>query len=337
MATIGTLKTIVDWSKEIDPDGSVSAVAELLSQKNSVVDSMMFKEGNLPTGERVRVRTGLPTTYWRMLNTGTPVSKATSAQVDEQAGILTARSEIDKDIVELNGNSAEYRLSESVAFIEAMAQEFASTFFYGAASAPEEFVGLANRYTSTSDANGENILSAGGAGSDNTSIWLVGMGDNEIYGIFPKGSTAGLAHEDLGIGDAFDSSNNRFRAYMDVYDWKAGLVVKDWRYGVRIPNVDISDLQGLTGTQALSASTSIIKLMSRSIDHLPDLNAVKPMFFCNRTVASHLRIAALDKSNSAVTIQPAVNQFGNTIHQLMVYEVPVGINDAITNSEAAVS
>lgn len=337
MATIGTLKTLLDWAKEVDPDGSVSAVAELLSQKNSVVDSMMFKAGNLPTGEQVTIRTGLPTAYWRMVNAGVPVSKATSAQVTEQCGMLTARSEIDKSIVELNGNTSEYRLNESRPFIEAMGQEFASTTFYGAASNPEEFVGLANRYTATTDANGENILLAGGSGSDNTSIWLCGLGENEIYGIFPKGSKAGLEHEDLGLGDAFDASNNRFRAYMDSYEWKAGLVVKDWRYGVRIPNIDVSDLAGLTGTQAITASTSIVKLMARAIDRLPSLTGVKPMFYMNRTAASHLRIIALEKSSSAVTIEPGLNQFGETIHELKFLGIPVGIDDAITNAESLVA
>jgi len=337
MATIGTLKTLADWGKEVDPDGSVSAVAEILSQKNRIIDSMMFKAGNLPTGDRVSIRTGLPITYWRMVNAGVPVSKATSAQVDEQCGMATARSEIDASIVDLNGNTAEYRLNESRPFIESLGQEVASTMFYGAASNPEEFVGLSNRYTATADANGENILLGGGSGSDNTSVWLVGMGENEIYGIFPKGSQAGLKHENLGLGDAFDASNNRFRAYMDYFEWKVGLVVKDWRYGVRIPNLDISDLAALSGTQATTAATFLPKLMSRAIDRLPDPEGVKPMFFMNRTAASLLRVAALEKSTSAVTIEPGLDQFGRSIHRLMFLGIPVGINDALTNAESLVA
>lgn len=337
MATIGTLKTLAEWAKEIDPDGSVSAVAEILSQTNQVIDQMMFKEGNLPTGEQVSVRTGLPTAYWRMVNAGTPSSKATSAQVVEQCGILTARSQIDKDLAMLNGNTIEYRMNESKAFIEAMGQEFAQTMFYGAASSPEEFVGLANRYTSTSDANGENILLAGGSGADNTSVWLLGLGENEIYGVFPKGSRAGLEHEDLGLQDAFDSSNYRFRAYMDEYCWKGGLVVKDWRYGVRIANIDVSELAGLSGAQEVTDSTFLPKLMARSIDRLPRMTGIKPVFCMNRTAASLLRVAAMEKSSSAVTIEEGLNQFGDEIQRLKFLGVPVLINDAITNAESLVS
>lgn len=337
MATVGTLKTLYDWAKTIDPDGSPAAIAELLSQDNQLVDALMFKEGNLPTGERVSIRTGLPVSYWRMMNAGVPASKATSAQVDEQCGQLTARSQIDASIARLNGNTPEFRLQESRAFIESLGQEVAATMFYGSAANPEEFVGLANRYTSTTAGNGENILLAGGAGSDNTSVWLLGMGDNSIYGVFPKGTTAGLHHENLGLQDAFDGSNNRFRAYMDYYEWNVGLVVKDWRYGVRIANIDVSELAGLSGAQELTDATFLPKLMARAIDRLPSQSNIKPVFAMNRTAASLLRVAAMEKSTSAVTIEAGLNQFGKNIQQLKFLGVPVLINDAITNAEALVS
>lgn len=337
MATIGTLKTLVDWSKEVDPDGSTSAVAELLSQENGIVKTMLFKEGNLPTGDRVSQRTGLPTSYWRMVNMGTPSSKATSAQVDISCGTLTARSEIDRKIVDLNGNTAQYRLSETSAHMESMNQEFAATSIYGTASNPEEFVGLAAQYNDTSAANGQNILLGGGSGSDNSSIWLVGWGDNAIYGVFPKGSKAGLSHENLGLIDAFDSSNNRFRAYADSFEWDGAVVVKDWRYGVRIPNIDISELVAQTGSQASTAATAIIKLMSRAIDRIHSMSGVKPCFYVNRTVASHLRIAALDKSNAALSVQESLNQFGQTIFTTTFLGVPVEIEDALTITEDLVS
>ena len=337
MATIGTLKTLIDRFKTIDPNGSEAVVAELLSQDNMLIDQMLFKEGNLPTGERVSIRTGLPTVYWRMMNAGTPSSKATSAQIDEQCAQVTARSQVDVSVAKLNGNTNEFRLSESKAFIEAMGQEVAQTMFYGSASNPEEFVGLANRYSSTSAGNGENILLAGGSGSDNTSVWLLGLGEQTIYGLFPKGSQGGLSHEDLGIQDAFDASNYRFRAYMDDYRWDVGLAVKDWRYGVRIANVDVSDLAGLSGAQELTDSTFLPKLMSRAYDRLPSMAGIKPVFCMNRTTASLLKVAAMEKSSSAVTIEEGLTQFGQKIMQMKFLGVPVLINDAITNAESLVS
>jgi len=338
MATIGNnVLTLTDWAKRNDPKGKTPMIVEMLSQSNMALEDMPFKEGNLPTGEQVTIRTGLPTSYYRQINQGVPKSKSTTAQVVENAAMLEARSEVDVKVAKLNGNQQTFRLSESKAFVESMGQTQATTLMYGTASNPEEYVGFMPRYSDTSAPNGENILLAGGAGSDNTSILLVGWGSDTVFGVYPKGSKAGMDHQDLGEIDAFDDNNNRFRAFSDLYTWDNGLVVKDWRYAVRIANIDVSDLVAQTGTQAASAATAIIKLMARAQDRLPNITSVKDCFYVNRTVASHLRLAALDKSSAAVTIEPAINQFGENIHQLMFLGTPVKIMDTIVNTEAAIS
>ena len=164
MATLSTTNlTLLDWAKRQDPDGNIPVIAELLSQTNEILSDAVFKEGNLPTGERVIIRTGLPAVYWRALNQGIPSSKSITAQVDESCGMLEARSEVDKDLIALNGNAASFRLSEDSAFLEAMNQEQASKLFYGnPATDPKQFLGLAPRYSLTSAGNGTNVMSAGG-------------------------------------------------------------------------------------------------------------------------------------------------------------------------------
>ena len=290
MATIGaTVLTLLDWAKKLDPDGKVPEIVELLSVTNEILTDMMFKEGNLPTGEQVTIRTGLPAVYWRLLNKGVPLSKSTTAQVIEQCGMLEARSEVDKDAAELNGNVSQYRLSEAQAFLEAMNQEMASTLFYGNAStSPEEFTGFAPRYSDLGAENADNIIDAGGTSSDNASIWLVTWSPLTTYGIFPKASKAGLVQEDLGIGDAFDDSNNRFRAYMEMWQWKLGLCVRDWRYNVRIANIDISDLV------ANSTPADLISHMIHATHLLPNLNRGKSIIYMNRTVFHWLDVQRRD-------------------------------------------
>lgn len=337
MATLdGSLHTIYDWAKMLAPNGSIAKVAEVLSQKNQIIDKILFKEGNLPTGHRATIDSALPAPVWRMLNQGVAPTSGSTAQIDFQCGMLADRSHVDVKLAKLNGNVKAYRMAKAKQHIEGMSQEMASTMFYGSAAAANEFVGFANYYTSTSAANGENILLAGGSGSDQTSIYLMGFGEG-VYGIFPKGSSAGLNHQDLGEDDVDDANGNPYRAYKDLFEWDAGLVVEDWRYGARIANIEVSDLLALTSTQAVTASTSIIKLMTRLIDRIPDLNACTPYFMVNRTVASNLRIIAMEKSSSAVTIEAATNQFGKTIHQLTVHGIPVAINDCIVNTETAIS
>lgn len=339
MATLanGNL-TLADWAKRTDPDGRVPIVAELLSQSNEILEDCVFKEGNLPTGERVVIRTGLPTVYWRALNQGIPSSKSTTAQVDEACGILEARSEVDKDLAMLNGNTAGFRLSEDTAFLEAMNQTQATTLFYGNPGVdPKQFLGLAARYSSLTGGNAQNILSAGGSSSDNTSVYLVVWGDQTVYCPFPKGSKAGLIHEDLGEQTVYNSDGTRLQALATRYQWKNGLVVKDWRYVVRICNIDVSDLIGQTGTQAASASTALIKLMARSLYRIPNMAMGRAAFYMNRTVHSGLSIAALDKSQYVLKINEGLSQFGQPYSWLSFLGVPLRRVDALLNTEAAVS
>jgi hypothetical protein len=301
MATLASnVATLADHAKRLDPDGKVPMIVELLRQRNAILDDMLWKEGNLPTGHRTTVRIGLPTVTARRLNEGVVPSKSTTAQIDEQCAMFEAISEVDADLVKLNGNDAGFRLSEAAAFIEAMNQTMAQTLFYGnAAITPEYFTGLAPRYASLSGTNSQNILSAGGAGSDNTSIWLVAWGENTISGIYPKASKAGLIHEDLGeqmIQTGVGIGTGRMKAFIDRWQWKCGLAVRDWRYAVRIANIDVSNLVSESG------AADLIKLMIKAIHRLPDLSSGRPVFYCNRTVREMLDIQALNKSSYQLNI-----------------------------------
>lgn len=284
--------TLADWAKGMDPDGKPARVIEMLNQTNEILDDMPFKEGNLPTGHRVTVRTGLPTVAWRLINGGVLPSKSTKAQIEEACAILEAWSEVDVKLAELNGNSAEFRLSEAQAFIEAMNQEMASTLFYGnSAISPEEFTGFSVRYSSLSAGNAQNIIVGGGSGSDNTSVWLVCWGENTVHGIFPKGSQAGLEHKDLGeqtveVGTGIGGT--RMRALQDQFIWTTGLALKDWRYVVRIPNIDLSALAAKTAAADLS------ELMIRATHRIPNLSMGRCAFYMNRSVMTALDIQRRD-------------------------------------------
>lgn len=338
MTTLSTnALTLADWAKRLDPDGQVPKVAELLSQTNEILEDALFMEGNLPTGHRLTIRTGLPQVFYRMIGQGVPTSKSTTAQIDEACGILEARSHIDKELAILNGNTGAFRLSEDQAFLEAMNQTMAGAMFYGNPSTdPRQFLGLQTRYSSLSAGNGANILDAGGTGSNNASIWLVVWGDNTVFCPFPKGTKAGLMHQDLGEESVPDANGNFYQALRALYQWKNGVAVKDWRYVVRIANINVSDLTGQSGTQASTAATAIINLMSRALDRVPNLGMGKPVFYMNRTIFSMLRVAALNKSNAALSIEKALTQFGTPANWTTFLGVPLRKVDQLLNTESRV-
>jgi len=346
MATLGLLGkvTLLDWAKMLDPDGTVAKVVELLSQSNEILMDMPYIEGNLPTGHKTTVRTGIPPGIWRQMYQGVPPAKTLRAQVTDTCGMLENRSEVDKDLVELNGNTAEFRLSEANGIIEGLNQQMCQTLIYGnTAINPERFMGLAPRFGAISGAgNAQNIIDAGGTGSVNTSVWLVVWGPDTVTGIFPKGSKAGLVHEDLGVIDAFDANQNRFRAYADRWQWKNGLSVRDWRYVVRICNIDATDLVTQATTQANTAATLLIKLMVRALARIPFMGKGTAVFYANRTVKEMLAIQALDRSQNAVGFVPGTAQFGTLAPgsvnngTVTVLGVPVRTVDQILSTEARV-
>lgn len=339
MAVLSTGQlTLVDIAKRINPDGSVAAVAELLSQQNDVLEDVVWRPSNEMTAHTETIRTGLPSVYWRAYNQGVPSSKSTTAQVKEPMGMAESRSRIDAKLLELNGNSAAWRTTEESPFIEAMGQEMAGKLFNGNVGADAKtFSGFATRYSSTSAGNGNHVISAGGSGADNASVYLIGWGEATVFGIYPKGTAGGLQVKDLGISDVQDGSGNEYQAAKSLYQWDAGLVVKDWRYAVRIANIDVSDWLGVTGTQAFSASTNVLKLMVRALARIPNKNNCRLAFYANRSVAEGLMVQALDKSSSVLKIMDAVNQFGQDIKQLTVMGVPVRIVDQLGIAETVVS
>ncbi|HCG1294891.1 major capsid protein [Pseudomonas aeruginosa] len=333
MATIGnTVPTLLDVAKRLNPDGGgIMPIAELLSQENEMLLDMPWYEGNLPTGSRISTRTGLPSVIYRKLNSGVPPSKATTAQVDEACGIMEARGQVDVDLAMLNGNTAGFRLSESKAFMESMNQAMQRGVLYGNTDVtPEAFTGIAPRFNTVSTATAAtaaNVIDAGGTGSTNTSIWLIGWGENTVHGIYPKGSQAGLVHKDLGEGDAFDENGNRFRALMDQYQWKAGIAVKDWRYIVRIANIDVSTL-----TKNAASGADIIDLMTQALELIQGLTGVTPVFYVSRRIRSFLRRQTVNKvAASTLTYENVAGK-----PALMFGEVPVRRVDAILNTEARV-
>lgn len=330
MATLAaTALTLTDWAKRLDPDGAVDKVCEILTETNEILEDMMFIEGNLPTGHRGTVRSGLPAGTWRKLNYGVQPEKSTTVQVTDSCGMLESYSEVDKALADLNGNTAEFRMSEDRAFLEGLSQTMADTLFYGDTDVdPEKFMGLAPRFSSTTAENGDNIILGGGAGADNTSIWLVVWGEMGAMGIFPKGSKAGISHKDLGEDTLEDAAGGKYQGYRTHYKWDNGMTVKDWRQVVRIPNIDVSDLTA----DASGSSADLVDLMVQALEQVHNLNMGKAVFYCNRTIRSYLRRQLKNTNNVHLSLEEAAGK--KVLH---FDEVPVRRCDAILETESLVS
>jgi hypothetical protein len=346
MATLSNSNlTLADWAARIDDNYRIATIIELLSQTNEILDDMIVLEGNQPTGHKTTVRTGLPQATWRLLNQGVAGGKSTTAQIVDTVGNLETYSVIDKDVADLNGNTAEFRMSEVRAFLEGMSQQVASTLIYGNQSVnPERFTGFAPRYstvTAASAATAANVLDAGGVGSTNTSIWVVTWGSDTMHGIFPKGKITGLQHRDMGEWPITEANGNRYQAYMDHFKWEIGLSLRDWRYAARVANIDVTQLTGVS-------AANLINLLVRALYRLPtapstataiqtsDSPAVRAnmgrvVIYCNRVVRTYLDLQAMNKTNVLLQLQEWNGKVVTTFRG-----IPVRTCDAILNNEARV-
>lgn len=288
MATLAdTHPTLLDLAKRTDPNGSISDIVEILDQTNEILADMVWQEGNLTTGNRTTIRTGLPAPTWRKLYGGVQPSKSRTVQVTDNCGMLEAYGEVDKALADLNGNTAAFRLSEDRPHIEGMNEEVANTILYGnEGSQPEAFTGIFPRFNLTTAQNGANVILGGGSGTDNRSILLAVWGPNTGYGIVPKGSKAGIQMEDKGqvTIESIDGAGGRMEAYRSHYRWDCGLTIRDWRYFVRIANIDKSDLTADAATGA-----NLPNLMFQALDRIPNLSSGRAAFYMSRGTLTKLR------------------------------------------------
>lgn len=318
---------LAEVMKRQDPNNQIAAIIEMLAETNEIMADAITVEGNLPTGHRTTVRTGLPNATWRTMYKGVQPSKSTTKQVDDSCGMLEAYSQVDKALADLNGNTGAFRLSEASAFIEAMNQEMAETLFYGNTDTnPEKYMGLDARFSSLSadkTKSGSNIVNAGGTGADNTSIYIVTWGENTCHLTYPKGSQAGLQRTDKGQVTVTESDGSMWEAYREHFKWDLGLVVRDWRGIARVANIDVSEMAA--GNVALD---DLLIEAYYKVRKRPGKKAI----YCNEQVMVALHKLAKDKANVNLSLG---EWEGREVVKFL--GIPVRECEAITANEAAVS
>jgi hypothetical protein len=310
------------------PDGKQMDIAEVLTQQNELLEDMTWREGNSVSGHRDAVRTSLPTPSFRALNEGVPVTKAGSTPIEETAALLEDFSRVDRELAIMSGDVNAYRLREAKPHIIGMGHKMAQTVFYGNANIdPKSFTGLAPRYNSTStavSATATNVIDAGGTGSNLRSIWLIGWSEDTITGIYPKNTKGGLDHEDAtnasgegahgfpAAAALADASGNKFMGYEDHWIWRCGMMVKDWRYAVRIANIDPTAL-----VIDYATGPNLADLMVQAQELIEDMNGVRAAFYVPRALRAFLRRQLLSKKNAFLSWDEMggkrVLNFGETV------------------------
>lgn len=332
MATLtATNPTLLDLAKASDPTGKIASVVEILNQVNEIMPDVTWQECNKTTTNLTIMRSGISQPGFRKIYGGTQPSKSTTVPVEDATGMLEGFNEIDAALADLNSNTQSYRLQQARATLEGFTQKVASSLFYAdEGTVPEGFTGLAPRFNSLSAQNAENIIVGGGVGSDNGSIWLVVWSPNTCFGIVPKGSTAGWQQTDMGkvTIENVDGANGRMIAYRSHFRWDVGLAVPDWRYVVRIPNIDKSNLK-----VDRSSGADLPDLMYQALEQIPNLATGRPVFYMSRAMRSMWR-RQMSFGTKSSTLEIA-NVGGQMVQSFQ--GVPVRRVDALNADEALVA
>ena len=338
MAILGAQSlTLTDWKKRLAPDGSIDFIVEALMNSNPIMQDIVWKEGNLPTGNRTTVRASIPTPSVRHINRGVERHKSTTRQVQDTCITLEDRSTVDVIAIKLAPDKEQFRRSEDAAFVAGFSDAVAANIFYGdSEDTLDQFNGLSMRYNIVGGEKNEagyQVVSAGTAntGALNTSAWFVGWGSHATTGIFPKHSQAGLKMRDLGENTVTDADGREYQALTTLFTWDVGMAVQDIRANAAVRNIDCAKLGSLSSADKLKLVEKFIIAKNR-VRNIQNRDK-KVVLYVPDSVYNFFELYLLDKNNVYVTRQDIMND----VPRLYLSGIEIKKCDAITETETAVA
>lgn len=340
MAALGSrLVTLADVAKS--KDKQIGKVAEVLVQENSMLNDIPYMEMNEGTIHKEDIRSGLPAVYYRKANQAIPASKSTTEERTFTAAHFESKSQIDAAVAARGGQDriAYNRWNQAMGHLQAHAIEHANLLIYGSPNdSNRKVAGFFDIYSTlaTSEPTYNQIVDGGGTGSDLTSILLAFWGERSIFGVYPKGTQAGLKRTDRSKGgqqvqiSALDSDGNAgsFWGYEEQFEIDHGLVVKDYRQAARVANIDPALLVSGVG------AADLIDLMISAFYKIHSPSNGMGVWYVNRTIEAHLHKQALTKVGAGAGLSYE-NFEGKPV--LKFLGMPVRRADAILNTEDEVT
>lgn len=333
MATEGInteLPTLLDAAVLKDPEGKQAKVISMLQPKNAIFNDAVAVECNRDTGYQWTQDTELPSVEWRRINAGVAASKGQSAQMVETPGLLETSSQVDIELLKVGGNEQIIRFDQARKHLIAMNKEAERALVYESQKDnPERLHGFMPRFDGLSVNFSEQIINcqiAQDASADKTSVIAVCWGPDSCHLIYPKGTTSGLEHKDMGEQRATDAAGKRFTVKEDVWTMRIGLAIPDPRYVAVLRNIDT--------TAIAKTGKLLIEDLIQLQEQVEDEQMGRCALYMNRKIRTYLRLQAADtvKSGGPVYFEEIAGK-----RLLMFGGWPVRRTDAILNTEAQIS
>ena len=314
--------TIYEQAKRLDPDGSAAKIAEILEQKNTIFKDAPVFMANDQNSNVSTVRLAHGGANVRRINKGATLTSSATKQIRDEIMLIEDWVRIDEKIMEMQADQKRFRFGEIKGCLNGIMDGFHDNFWYGGGGDIGEVTGLMNRYNLTSM---ENVYSAGGSGSDTSSVVAIQWGEDTVHMVYPRGGTVGIEDEDKGKMTVYDSSGNPFDAFVNKIRLQFGIVVKDPSAIQRVANIESS------GTTTNLRVSTVIDTLIEAINNLPD-SGDGAVLYVNRALKAQIDQMAYSKSNAAFNY---MDVGGKRISMFM--EVPVRLNEAMVATETAIS
>ena len=241
-------------------------------------------------------------------------------------------------MLKLAKNEMAFRASESRPWVESMAQELVTAMFYHNPATDARLPkGFGARFNALSNQGaGNQIVDAGGTGSDNTSIWFIEWGDDGAKALYPEGTEMGISQEDKGEQRVTDEQGNAYFVKEELISSHLGFAVKDWRRISRVANIDVSDLIAGNVDLYKLLRTAYYNLHSRRVSKVRDQEASSNLvMYCNTDILEALDALGTNAgaNDNFTRLRPMEIQG----KEIMSYRgIPIRETDALLNTEARV-
>ena len=314
--------TLLDLSK-MSSDVPVNVIHTIVDAM-PLFDQMAFQPCNDGTSNKTMVITDYPKGQTRAYNEGVRPEKAGGMVVTDSTCMVQSYSQIDADMLEMHGNSAEWRANQEAAFPIGMAHEMAYKVFNGSlAKDPKSFNGLAVRYNHLGGDFKDNVLDAGGqntAAQGLADIWICDWGQTRVHGIHPAGAgVAGFTRKDKGQVECFDANGLRYDGVVTQFKWNMGIAVEDRRSVIRIANVDIAQCL------ADGSGTDLVDLLIDAVEMLPANAGSGCAIYMNKALRVALRKQIGHRENVNLQWETVAGRKVVTYDGIPVHKLPTSI------------
>jgi hypothetical protein len=337
MTTYANKYTIRDAMLGTDAKGEFLDVADVISKATGIMDILEFHPTNQAYDHLTARRTdqGTPTT--RVANEGAQEIKGSKDQVIDIPVHYNNVIKPDPLFLKKFNSPEEWKADEVRAIAQGYAEAYTEQLITGVSTSDpgRSIDGLATRLGSLpSDVNDvtdpkHTVRSAGGSGSDNSSIYIVGIGKQGAYGLYHKNGQAGFQMKQLPEQLITLGSGDIVCRPIDL-SWDVGFSATNYRTIGRLCNIDYSDL-----TDDASSGANLMNLLTRLINSTKVMTmGLKPVLLANEALITYFENQRRNFGGNAVKTNV---DLGLATNYTTFKGIPFVQTDAIGVAEATIS